>query len=336
MRQLPSEALQPHAVGLAEALDKGRFAGEPGIVDHRIAQQQLVVTLVVEQQQVFIVNRGSRRAAAARARVPSKPGAAGRADSAAPGWRYRACRWRELRPGGLNLTRSPPARPGPPPQQIIHQQRAAKKAAVGIPRIAGQRIPGEQPQRQVELTLAQGAVDLPQLVQRIMFAGGRAAAVCLGQIQLFVGICTGRRENPPLPAAASGTADRSRDRWEQSGARSPAAAAAAGDEGPALLPPGGLARSFAGLRRPVPDKAPAIERGWRKMVGGELQEALQQVAAGGDAGVQDHLPAHRRQPAKNLLQVVPAGVAGHLRIVPAGAEQPTAEKGIVDIDGIHR
>ncbi len=34
------------------------------------------------------------------------------------------------------------------------------------------------------------------------------------------------------------------------------------------------------------------------MVGGELQEALQQVAAGGDAGVQDHLPAHRRQPAK--------------------------------------
>ena len=51
------QALQPHAVGLAEALDKGRFAGEPGIVDHRIAQQQLVVTLVVEQQQVFIVNQ---------------------------------------------------------------------------------------------------------------------------------------------------------------------------------------------------------------------------------------------------------------------------------------
>ncbi len=50
------QALQPHAVGLAEALDKGRFAGEPGIVDHRIAQQQLVATLVVEQQQVFIVN----------------------------------------------------------------------------------------------------------------------------------------------------------------------------------------------------------------------------------------------------------------------------------------
>ncbi len=72
------------------------------------------------------------------------------------------------------------------------------------------------------------------------------------------------------------------------------------------------------------------------MVGGKLQEALQQVTAGGDAGVQDHLPAHLRQPAKNLLQVVPAGVAGHLRIVPAGAEQPTAEKGIVDIDGIHR
>ena len=51
------QALQPHAVGLAEALDKGRFAGEPGIVDHRIAQQQLVVTLVVKQQQVFIVNQ---------------------------------------------------------------------------------------------------------------------------------------------------------------------------------------------------------------------------------------------------------------------------------------
>ncbi len=39
-----------------------------------------------------------------------------------------------------------------------------EKAAVGIPCIAGQRIPGEQPQRQVELTLTQGAVDLPQLV----------------------------------------------------------------------------------------------------------------------------------------------------------------------------
>ncbi len=72
------------------------------------------------------------------------------------------------------------------------------------------------------------------------------------------------------------------------------------------------------------------------MVGGELQKALQQVAAGGDAGMQDHMPAHRRQPAEDLLQIVPAGVAGHLRIVPAGAEQPAAEKGIVDIDGIHR
>ena len=75
---------------------------------------------------------------------------------------------------------------------------------------------------------------------------------------------------------------------------------------------------------------------WRKMVGGEQQKPLQQVAAGGDASVEDHVPAHRRQPAKNLLQVIPAGVAGHLRIVPAGAEQPAAEKGIVDIDGIHR
>ncbi len=104
----------------------------------------------------------------------------------------------------------------------------------------------------------------------------------------------------------------------------------------ALLAPGRLAGRFAGLRRPVPDKAPAVERGRRKMVGGEQQKPLQQVAAGGDAGVEDHVPAHRRQPAKNLLQVIPAGVAGHLRIVPAGAEQPAAEKGIVDIDGIHR
>ena len=51
------QTLQPHAVGLAEALDKGRFAGEPGIVDHRIAQQQLVVPLVVKQQQVFILKQ---------------------------------------------------------------------------------------------------------------------------------------------------------------------------------------------------------------------------------------------------------------------------------------
>ena len=52
--------------------------------------------------------------------------------------------------------------------------------------------------------------------------------------------------------------------------------------------------------------------------------------------MQDHLPAHHRQPAEDLLQVVPAGVASHLRIVPAGAEQAAAEKGVVDIDGIHR
>ena len=179
-------------------------------------------------------------------------------------------------------------------------------------------------------------MDLPQLVQRIMFAGGQAAAVCLGQIQLFVGICLAgekirlrqqrRVEQRIVPGIAGSKAVPDPQlRLRQQAMKDPA-----------LLPPGGLARSFAGLRRPVPDKAPAVERGWRKMVGGELQEALQQVTAGGDAGVQDHLPAHRRQPAKNLLQVVPAGVAGHLRIVPAGAEQPTAEKGIVDIDGIHR
>lgn len=51
----------------------------------------------------------------------------------------------------------------------------------------------------------------------------------------------------------------------------------------ALLAPGRLAGRFAGLRRPVPDKAPAVERGRRKMVGGEQQKPLQQVAAGGDA-----------------------------------------------------
>ena len=38
---------------------------------------------------------------------------------------------------------------------------------------------------------------------------------------------------------------------------------------------------------------------------------------------------------KDLLQVVPAGVASHLRIVPAGAEQAAAEKGVVDRDRWH-
>ncbi len=51
------EPLQPHTVRLAEALNKSRFAGEPGVVDHRIAQQQLVVPLVMEQQQVFVVKQ---------------------------------------------------------------------------------------------------------------------------------------------------------------------------------------------------------------------------------------------------------------------------------------
>ncbi len=189
MRQLPSRPCSRTRVGLAEALDKGRFAGEPGIVDHRIAQQQLVVTPVVEQQQVFIVNQDL---AAQPSPEPEYP--VNRARQAVQIVQRQAggielSRWRELRPGGLNLTRSPPARPGPPPPADYPSAARREKAAVGIPRIAGQRIPGEQPQRQVELTLAQGAVDLPQLVQRVMFAGGQAAAVCLGQIQLFVGIC---------------------------------------------------------------------------------------------------------------------------------------------------
>ena len=169
-------------------------------------------------------------------------------------------------------------------------------------------------------------MDLPQLVQRIMFAGGGRLLSAWARSSCSLASARQARKSA---SASSGEWNSGSfpDRWEQSGARSPAAAAAAGDEGPRAAAARRPARSFAGLRRPVPDKAPAVERGWRKMVGGELQEALQQVTAGGDAGVQDHLPAHRRQPAKNLLQVVPAGVAGHLRIVPAGAEQPTAEKG---------
>lgn len=122
-------------------------------------------------------------------------------------------------------------------------------------------------------------MDLPQLVQRVMFAGGQAAAVCLGQIQLFVGICLAgekirlcqqrRVEQRIVPGIAGSKAVPDPQlRLRQQAMKNPA-----------LLPPGGLARSFAGLRRPVPDKAPAVERGWRKMVGGELQEALQQVTA---------------------------------------------------------
>ncbi len=109
-------------------------------VDHRIAQQQLVVTTVVEQQQVFIVNRDLA------AQPPPEP-------------EYPVNRARQAvqivqrRAGGIELAvgasfaprpefnQKPASQTGPPPQQIIHQQRAAKKAAVGIPRIAGQRIP---------------------------------------------------------------------------------------------------------------------------------------------------------------------------------------------------
>ena len=72
------------------------------------------------------------------------------------------------------------------------------------------------------------------------------------------------------------------------------------------------------------------------MVGGEPQKALQQIAAGGEPGMQYDRPAHCRQPAKYALQIIPAGVAGHLRIVPAGAEQTAAEKRIVNIDGEYR
>lgn len=102
----------------------------------------------------------------------------------------------------------------------------------------------EQPQRQVELTLAQGAVDLPQLVQRVMFAGGRGC--CLpGQIQLFVGICLAgekirlcqqrRVEQRIVPGIAGSKAVPDPQlRLRQQAMKNPA-----------LLPPGGLARSFA-------------------------------------------------------------------------------------------
>ncbi len=101
------QALQPHAVGLAGALDKGRFAGEPGIVDHRIAQQQLVVTLVVKQQQVFIVNQDLAAQPPPEPEYPVNRARQAVADSAAPGWRYRACRWRELRPWRPEFNQKP-------------------------------------------------------------------------------------------------------------------------------------------------------------------------------------------------------------------------------------
>ncbi len=134
------QALQPHAVGLAEALDKGRFAGEPGIVDHRIAQQQLVVTLVVEQQQVFIVNQDLA------AQPPPEP-------------EYPVNRARQAvqivqrQAGGIELAVGASFAPRPEFNQKPASQTwsatpadypsAARreKAAVGIPRIAGQRIP---------------------------------------------------------------------------------------------------------------------------------------------------------------------------------------------------
>lgn len=71
------------------------------------------------------------------------------------------------------------------------------------------------------------------------------------------------------------------------------------------------------------------------MVGGELQEVLQQVVVGGDVGVQDYLLVYCCQLVKNLLQVVLVGVVGYLWIVLVGVEQLIVEKGIVDIDGIY-
>ena len=52
--------------------------------------------------------------------------------------------------------------------------------------------------------------------------------------------------------------------------------------------------------------------------------------------MQYYRPVHRRQPAKNALQVIPAGIPGQLRIVPAGTEQAATEKRIVNVDGEYR
>ena len=63
-----------------------------------------------------------------------------------------------------------------------------------------------------------------------------------------------------------------------------------------------------------------------------LYEALQQIAAGGLAGVKQDGKVPFCKPGKNLMQIVPACVAHHLRIVPAVGKEPAAEKGFCDIN----
>ena len=50
------KAEQAHAPWLTKALDKRLLAGKPGIENHRIAQQQLVMAVIAQQQQIFFVN----------------------------------------------------------------------------------------------------------------------------------------------------------------------------------------------------------------------------------------------------------------------------------------
>ncbi len=176
-------------------------------------------------------------------------------------------------------------------------------------------------------------MDLPQLVQRVMFAGGQAAAVCLGQIQLFVGICLAgekirlcqqrRVEQRIVPGIAGSKAVPDPQlRLRQQAMKDPrccrqaawrAASLACGDQCQTkrqLLSVAGGKWLAASCRK-------RCSRSLR-VVTPVCRITCQPISA---------------SQLKNLLQVVPAGVAGHLRIVPAGAEQPTAEKGIVDIDG---
>lgn len=47
------KAEQAHAPWLTKALDKRLLAGKPGIENHRIAQQQLVMAVIAQQQQIF-------------------------------------------------------------------------------------------------------------------------------------------------------------------------------------------------------------------------------------------------------------------------------------------
>ncbi len=87
----------------------------------------------------------------------------------------------------------------------------------------------------------------------------------------------------------------------------------------------GLARSFChACGDQCQTKRQLLSVAGGKMVGGELQEALQQVTAGGDAGVRITCQPIAASQLKICCRLYPAGVAGHLRIVPAGAEQPTA------------